>query len=233
MIKEYQFKFEELNISLEDIGLLMGYNGEIPEPFPSMIEEGLGKAPELCNIQGGYQIFSDAEILTSEKIIRVNKIEFHPGKIVSVRLKKSTSAALFVCTAGKDISDYSKELMSAGQLMEGYVMDVIGSVTVEKAMDQIQAGLLIEMQKQELGISDRYSPGYCNWSVGEQQMLFSLMPENFCGVSLSDSSLMSPVKSVSGIIGIGAELRQKGYQCDWCNDKTCIYGNIRRRSAVE
>ena len=153
-------------------------------------------------------------------------------KIISVQLKKSSSVALFICTAGNKISDLSKKLMAGEELMAGYVLDVIGSVTVEKAMDKIQEELLAEMEQQNLGISDRYSPGYCNWSVGEQQKLFSLMPKDFCGVTLSESSLMSPVKSVSGIIGIGEELKQKGYQCDWCNDKTCIYGNIRRRSKV-
>jgi cobalamin-dependent methionine synthase I len=105
----------------------------------------------------------------------------------------------------------------------------VGSVTVEKAMDKIQEILDTEMQKTGLTISDRYSPGYCDWSVGEQQLLFTLMPKDFCGVSLSDSSLMKPIKSVSGIIGIGKELRQKGYQCDWCSDKNCIYGKIKRQ----
>ncbi|MBN1821809.1 MAG: hypothetical protein JXR31_08130 [Prolixibacteraceae bacterium] len=233
MVKTYKYNFADLNITVKDIGILMGYEeGEIPEPFPVMIEEGLQKAPELCEIQGGYRIFFDVEVNRPEKIIRINDTKFHPGKIVTTQLRKSSQAALFICTAGKGISDYSKKLMKENQLMEGYVLDVIGSVTVEKAMDLIEVDLLLEMQKQGLGITDRYSPGYCNWSVGEQQKLFALMPENFCEVTLSDSSLMDPVKSVSGIIGIGEDLKQKGYQCNWCNDKNCIYGNIRRRSAI-
>ena len=232
MVKVYEYKFAELNITVEDIGILMGYEaGEIPEPFPELIEEGLKKAPELCEIRCGYRIFQNIEILLSEEIIRVNNTEFFPGKIVTENLNGASGGALYICTAGSSISDYAKKMMDNGAMMEGYVMDVVGSVTVEKAMDLIEAALKAEMAERGLRISGRFSPGYCNWSVGEQQKLFALMPEKFCGVSLSDSSLMDTVKSVSGIIGIGKEMEQKGYQCHWCSDKNCIYGKIRRRSA--
>jgi hypothetical protein len=85
------------------------------------------------------------------------------------------------------------------------------------------------MKLKELGISDRFSPGYCDWNVSEQHKLFNLLPESFCGIHLSESSLMNPIKSVSGIIGIGENLKQLGYQCYWCNDPNCIYGKTKRK----
>ena len=113
--------------------------------------------------------------------------------------------------------------------MLGYIFDVIGSVAVEKATEKIQEILKGELLKSKLGITDRFSPGYCEWNVAEQQKLFQLMPRGFCGVSLSQSSLMNPIKSVSGIIGIGTGLKEKGYQCQWCSDVNCIYGQIKRK----
>ena len=89
-----------------------------------------------------------------------------------------------------------------------------------------------EMQKSGLKISDSFSPGYCEWSVAEQQELFALLPENFCGVSLSESSLMWPIKSVSGMVAIGSDMEHKGYQCYWCTDKDCIYGKIKRQKKI-
>jgi hypothetical protein len=112
------------------------------------------------------------------------------------------------------------------------VYDILGSITVEKATDNIQEFLAADCKASELGISDRFSPGYCEWSVSEQQMLFDLMPKRFCGVTLSESSLMSPIKSVSGIIAIGKGFNPKGYQCNWCNDKNCIYGKIKRKKNI-
>ncbi|MEI6755003.1 MAG: vitamin B12 dependent-methionine synthase activation domain-containing protein [Paludibacter sp.] len=51
-----------------------------------------------------------------------------------------------------------------------------------------------------------YSPRHCSWHVREHKQLFSLFPEKPCGVGLNESSLMHPVKSVSGIIGLGKDI---------------------------
>jgi hypothetical protein len=233
MIKEFQYQFDELNIVSEDLTALLGFDdGIVPEPFPEIIQQALNDAPKFCEIQGGYRIFDSVEINLEKESIRIEDQTFFPTKIVTTQLKESTSAALFICTAGAEISNHANELILQGDPMLGYIFDVIGSVTVEKAIDKIQKELELHLLKSGLNISDRYSPGYCEWSVAEQKYIFKLMPDNFCGVSLSESSLMNPIKSVSGIIGIGTTLKQKGYQCHWCTDKNCIYGRIKRQKTA-
>lgn len=90
-------------------------------------------------------------------------------------------------------------------------------------MDKIQDEMEQHLRQYGLNITDRYSPGYCGWNVDEQQKLFSLFPDKFCGVTLTPHSLMQPVKSVSGIIGIGPEVSRKGYTCNVCDMANCIY----------
>jgi len=104
-------------------------------------------------------------------------------------------------------------------------VDVIGSSIVEAAMDLIHDDLENKMKDARLGITNRYSPGYCGWDVVEQQKLFGLLPQGFCGVSLSASSLMTPIKSISGIIGIGINAKRRAYTCNLCDDKNCLYRN--------
>lgn len=230
MIKKYKYTFEELQIVPADLQDLLGFeNNEIPEPFPTYIETALASAPSLCNIQGAFRIFDTVDVNTANNTIQVETELFSPAKTVTTQLKKSTKVALFACTAGAGISEHAHKISAENDPMLAYVLDILGSVTVEKATDKIQAALLEEVSSDGLGISDRYSPGYCEWSVGEQQKLFSLLPENICGIQLSESSLMHPIKSVSGIIGIGEGLRQKGYQCKWCTDRNCIYGKMDRK----
>ena len=60
-------------------------------------------------------------------------------------------------------------------------------------------------------ITNRYSPGYCGWQVAEQHKLFQLIPDNYCGIRLTESALMDPEKSVSGIIGIGENVKINPY----------------------
>ena len=103
----------------------------------------------------------------------------------------------------------------------------LGSIVVESAMDIIQEHLKLWMKEQGLKFTNRYSPGYCGWELKEQSKLFGLLPENFCGISLSDSMLMKPIKSVSGIIGIGENVIYDQYTCNYCRDVNCLYRGKR------
>lgn len=233
MLKEFKYSFEELSVNSSDIEELMGFeHGIIPDPFPEIIKKGLSDAPKLCNITGGFKIFNSINVDKNKKSIQIDDQEFLPAKIVVSQLKNATSAALFICTAGPEISTHSQKISNHDDPLLGYVFDIIGSLAVEKATDKIQEELNSQVNKTGLSISDRYSPGYCEWSVADQQKLFALLPDNFCGITLSCSSLMNPIKSVSGIIGIGLGLKQKGYQCHWCDDLNCIYGKMNRQKRL-
>lgn len=138
--------------------------------------------------------------------------------------------AVFICTAGQGFSDYSGKYNKEGEYLKGYIVDTMGSVVVEKSMDFIQSELEKQVQSEGMKITNRYSPGYCNWPVDDQKQLFSLVPAHTCEISLSASCLMVPIKSVSGIIGIGRNVRKSSYSCDICNNLTCIYRKVKNKN---
>lgn len=227
-LKTYKYDYSSLELNIKDIEKFMGYDGEPPpEPIPEIIEDVLSKVEPYSDIQGGYRIFETIKRDKHNHLVTIEETTFNIKPIISNLIRKAEKAALFVCTAGAGIGEWSKELMSSGDLMKGYVVDVIGSEIVEKAMDRIQENLESDMRTKGLGITDRYSPGYCDWQVSEQQKLFSFFPDNYCGIRLSESSLMYPIKSVSGIIGIGPKAERKGYTCDFCKVKDCLYRKKR------
>ena len=105
----------------------------------------------------------------------------------------------------------------------GYVFDILGSMIVETATDQLQNEIRKIANDMDMAITNRYSPGYCKWSVADQHKLFSFFPPNCCGISLTDSALMYPIKSVSGIIGLGKEVKFREYTCDLCSQVDCFH----------
>jgi len=223
-LQEYRYRFDDLDISVGIIEKFMGYEpGHSPEPIPDLIHEVFAVAHDHCDIRGGYVIKDDINILKEDYLLHINGVEFDIKRIVSNQLRKIDQIALFACTAGHGIGDYSKQLMHEGDFIKGYIVDVVGSEIVESAMDKVQNDLEKQMESTGLHITDRYSPGYCGWSVGEQHKLFSFFPQGFCGITLTPSSLMQPIKSVSGIIGIGENVRRKGYVCNMCDMVNCIY----------
>jgi hypothetical protein len=226
-LKNFAFSFDELDIKPGHIEEAMGYTaGKSPEPFPDLIGIALDHSADLCNIKGSLLI-SDHFSLDKSGIILFEGVTFSVGKKIAQQLRNADGGALFICTAGAGIGEKSKELMAAGDFIEGYILDVIGSVTVEAAIDKIQESFENELTNRGQKMANRYSPGYCGWALREQQQFFGLFPTNHCGINLSDSCLMDPIKSVSGIIGYGTKVRKTAYECQMCELETCTYRKIR------
>ncbi|MFP4059149.1 MAG: vitamin B12 dependent-methionine synthase activation domain-containing protein [Bacteroidota bacterium] len=222
----FEIPTEQIDLSREEIEIILGYNSGSPEPFPMYLDEFLHNIDDFCQLRGGYRVISTPAFDQENKTITLEGIKFDVEKVVFHQLRKAEKMAVFACTAGENIEKHSRTLMKTGDMLAGYILDVIGSLAVEKAMDIIQENLKQKLSKEELKITNRYSPGYCEWNVNEQHKLFSLLPENFCGIKLSSTALMHPIKSVSGFIGIGKEVNFNNYTCKFCNSKNCIYRKL-------
>jgi hypothetical protein len=226
-LRNFAYAFSDLNVNVGLIEESMGYSiGHSPEPFPDMITFALGQCEELCDIKGSLLISKNFSMDVTDNFI-AEGVKFLVGRKIASQLNNSMGSALFICTAGAGIGQKSKELMDAGDLIEGYILDVIGSVTVEAAIDNIQNAFEIDVSNLGFKITNRYSPGYCGWALNEQKLIFELFPLNHCGIRLSDSCLMDPIKSVSGVIGFGAKVKKRVYECQMCELETCIYRKLR------
>lgn len=224
MIKEYNFKFDELIIREEEITSVLGYgDGPLPEPFDEYVNMALYDAKYLTDIRSAYTIVEDVKIDYKKHSLLAGKHELNLGKAVCSELKGADRLAFYVCTAGKTISEKSVSLLQGNDPVLGYVYDILGSIITEAASDQMQSFLKSETEINDDQLTNRYSPGYCQWPVSDQPKLFSFFPENTCGISLTESSLMHPVKSVSGLIGIGKNVKCREYVCTLCSSKNCIY----------
>jgi hypothetical protein len=224
----YQFDLKDLKINSSTIEAALGYReGEDRELVTNLIEEILTDSHKISIIKAEYRVYTDVRFDNETKSITINNVKFQIKKIVFGQIKKSDSVALFLCTAGAEIGRRSREAMRDRDLLKGYIYDVVGSEIVEAAADLMQADLERNMLKIGKKITNRYSPGYCGWDVAEQHNLFELFLENFCNVKLTSSALMDPVKSVSGIIGIGENVNFNPYTCRRCDMKDCVYRRVR------
>ncbi|MFQ5822943.1 MAG: vitamin B12 dependent-methionine synthase activation domain-containing protein [bacterium] len=70
-----------------------------------------------------------------------------------------------------------------------------------------------------------YSPGYCGWHISGQKKLFQYLHPERIGISLNDSFLMSPLKSVTGVLVSGKKdihFFESNYSfCRFCKTKSC------------
>lgn len=228
-IRQHIFSPGEVKIRPETICRLMNLaEDDIHEPYRSMIDNEISNAGTLTDVLGGYRIIEPALLQTNKYVLEAGGQSFHIGKQVTQYLAGIEKAVFFICTAGPAISERIHTFFQSGDHLAGYVADITGSVLVEEAMDIIHHEIAEIFTTQNLKFTNRYSPGYCDWKVDEQQQLFQLFPPDFCGIRLSDSMLMTPVKSVSGVIGIGKKVTYNPYACHACNSVNCIYRHKKK-----
>ena len=203
--------FEQLGITDDDVYTQMGYHGETPDPQTKA--ETAAVLSEVSRwLQPQFCFLVTAELPASLNI----------GTIIERQLRGASGYACFIATAGQSFEAYQQRLKREGDLVATFIADAVGSVIAEKCADQMEHTLQQSIDKLGWHHTNRFSPGYCGWHVSEQQLLFPLFEGHTCGVTLTDSSLMLPIKSVSGIVGIGEKVRRLDYSCGLCSFEKCF-----------
>ncbi|MCJ7554653.1 MAG: hypothetical protein MUO34_12300 [Ignavibacteriaceae bacterium] len=220
----FEFNFSSIKVKLtkEEFAHLLGYSvKKIPQPIEAVINNVLELIPKYSEPKGGFVILSDKKIIFESDRFNINDTIIQSEKIISRYLQKSDTLAILVATIGSRLENLSKQFMDDGDMLQGYIIDIAASELVENTADLLESELLKITSKKKFGVTNRYSPGYCGWNVNDQHKLFSFLPDNFCGISLTESALMLPVKSISAIIGIGRNAEKEDYQCSLCDTDFC------------
>jgi hypothetical protein len=153
----------EIPISPEIIARLMGFDaGNIPEPFGEIIQRELDEISNYPDIKGGFIVSGNIEINPMKGIFEFEGITFGAGMQVTGCLEGSEMLAFYICTAGGEVSARSSRLTGEGNLSQGYVADITGSLLVEGGMDILHERLAAEMAKRGCKLTNRYSPNYYN-----------------------------------------------------------------------
>lgn len=217
---------KDLNISKSELAFSLGYSYQnIPDHVDEVIDQSMELIHQNVMPSGGIVILHDKKISIENDRIVIDDICLLSEKIISKYLRNSDTVAILVATIGNSLEQIVKQKMDQNEFLTGYVIDRAASELVEKTAQLIEDKLYEITAEIKLSITNRYSPGYCGWSVSDQHKLFSLLPEGFCGINLTESSLMIPIKSVSAIIGIGDKVRQEDYACKLCEIDFCYKKN--------
>ena len=223
---EFNPEFKALWMKQRNIHRALGYlDVKAPSYVRDLVENLISETEQRVSLRAGYRIFPVEQTIQSVKQIVISKIAFNLDKMIYGLLKKSEYIALFTVTAGHEFSKWLDSFSDNDDHLSSYIIDAIGSETAELTADLLEDKIKNLAEPYNLNITNRYSPGYCSWNVSEQQKLFSLLPENFCGISLKPSGLMIPLKSISGVIGIGSDVTRIEYLCSICSMENCYKRN--------
>ena len=197
---------------------------KLPTRLASLIDEYVENVHDL--IEPSYScVIRDIEHVQGSIVIIKDSIIFE-SKIIASLMEQCKKVALFLVTIGEHLEEMANQLAEDGLIVQATVLDAIGSVAADGVVDFVQDRVREIANDQGLVISQRFSPGYCDWDIGQQRTLFRAVSDDSMGIRLTDGCLMIPHKSVSGVIGIG---RRDGNVENYNPCKTCERHNCRGR----
>lgn len=137
------------------------------------------------------------------------------SRVLRVNLDEAHRVFPFVATCGRELQDWS---VSVDDMLEHFWADIAMEMALRAAVEHLKAHIAEHPRPGPISIMN---PGSLkDWPLEQQRELFRLLGEvrGRVGVELTDSFLMVPVKSVSGLC-FPAESRFEN--CQLCPREPC------------
>lgn len=238
MSQTIQFELEEIRPTREAVLHHQGIpkDAEVPQRILALYEDAASLFAELVRPRGLVAEISDDEFG-----------EVFPGEgnnaddaVVANVFPKADQLALFAATMGDEVSQTIADLFDRNEFALGVMLDAVASMTADRTSEVIadyyHARLVAEERATPAHHVLGYSPGYCGWHITGQRKLFAYLKPSDIGISLNDSCLMSPLKSVSGVLvsgGMDVHMFKAGYSyCPECKNASCV-DRMKRLMASE
>lgn len=200
----------------------IGYRrGDQPSGRVAMLlDDYLDNAHHLIGPEYAY-VVRDIIAVSGDRITIAGPITFTSGVLARL-LRHCSQVALYAATIGDYLEETVDSLAGDGLMLKASVLDAIGSSAMEKVAGLVEERIKAIARLRGLAASRRFSPGYCDWDISGQTGLFRALEDEAIDITLTESFLMLPRKSTSGIIGLGSGSDVADYNpCRSCEKKSC------------
>lgn len=156
-------------------------------------------------------------------LLRVGTMEIQSKSLLR-NLKGCGQVVLFGATLGAG-ADRLIRRVSLTDMARAVVLQACAAAELEEYCDEQQKKISTELEKSGLYLRPRFSPGYGDFPIEFQEPIMRMLDcAKKIGLTMTDSYMMSPTKSVTAIIGISTEKERCPISgCEACGKKDCAY----------
>ena len=184
--------------------------GALPAEADAALERGVRRLTEAARPRVCWRVFDyrPGEALGGTDYIPA-------GADLPAFLADCDRVILLAATLGAE-PDLLQQRLRLADMGEAMILDAAGSAAVENVCDNLCADLAAEFAPRVL--TDRFSPGYGDLPLSEQRWFFRLLDmTRRMGVTLTDSGLMLPQKTVTAFVGVSDRPQRKREGCGSCS----------------
>ena len=151
--------------------------------------------------------------------------EIRTGLLLPESSDQAPEMAACICTLGRELEMGASEAMKSGDGLHAVLLDAAGVGLLESLGHISLSRIRSEARKRSLYAGCRLGPGYNRVPLQAQVHLFSMVDAKAVGVSLMNSMVMIPAKSLSFfVIFYRHPIAEKDvYKCEACELTDCPY----------
>lgn len=207
-----------INIDTKEVMRYMGCSENTP--VSDAIINCINEIKDIMTPRFTYKVF-DIEIF-GESVSLIGTNVVIKSKDIATLLKNSKKCIILCATIGTNV-DKKISLYQATDMEKAMYMDAAASSAIESVCET--AVQQIKTQEIVKNLTIRYSPGYGDFDIGYQKEILNLTDAyKKIGLTSTSSMMLTPLKSVTAIIGITDKPYMTTYSCGNCNLKdVCNY----------
>ena len=140
--------------------------------------------------------------------IKIANTEFISGDILRL-MQKSEECILLAITLGAEI-DRQIILSQKNNMLDGIALDACASVLVDEICNDMTRKKILPELNQDQYLTSRFSPGYGDLNLKYNKDIIEILnATKMIGLSVTGSYMMTPVKSVTALVGIKIKCRSQ------------------------
>lgn len=222
MIKDFK---NTIGINRKEVLRYLEYKGQdIDNNLIEIIEECRNITKDRINPRYTFRVYSIKQKYKGIIELEGTSLKLESKDLYKV-LKDCNKCILMAATLGMDIEKDIKKY-SYTELTKGIIIDSCGTTAIEEVCDKVQDEIKNTILKDGQYLTFRYSPGYGDLPIEKNiEILNILNGQKEIGLTITNSGIMIPRKSVVAIIGISDKnIKHSRKSCSSCNNKnTCKF----------
>lgn len=200
----------------------LGYGrNAVDERTSALIDRAFLELESVANPKFIYRIFD----LNS---VEENRINFGQITIRSTSLGRNLKGCEQIILFGATLGIGVDQLLARKAITDmtgAVIMQACAAALLEEYCDECQERISEEVQKEGYFLRPRFSPGYGDFSIDFQGKLMQILDcAKHIGLTMTESYMMTPVKSVTAVIGVSAtDAGCRNVPCEECIKRDCKY----------
>ena len=212
-----------VELDYSEVYRYLGYRKGIPEgEVKEVVERCVGELVAQAELRSVARRFP-LEFL-GEQRFRIGDMELE-SRALARNMRGCDEAYLMAATIGFAMDRLAARASAIGRMSRAVIYQAAGAMLIESYCDALNRKLKEEAAAEGKFLRPRFSPGYGDLPLAIQPELFRVLEiQKHTGITLTESLLMMPTKSVTALIGVSPEDSHCVLQgCESCSKTNCSF----------